>query len=249
MLRKFFGIASICTLMGLALAGNFAPAWGQQPTVILAAPGGLGGVASFTGASGTSYVPSAKGQISVASAEDVRAFLAAGFVTIVPGASPSPLALLEFKNTDGTTMTGSASAGKFALSVTAGTSEVLTGEAAQGNTKTDAAIREYTVPNTYVAGQALTVTVNTGYTGSGTVGASTIAVAAYLTSVTGTQGSSLVTTSATAISGATAANYTFNVTGTTLAPGSRLLIKVTLVTIETGGAATLTGTVNSLSIG
>lgn len=217
------------------------------PTVTMAAPSGLGNV-TFTGASGTTYTPTAKGQITVTNSQDVLGFLGAGFVTLVNGTS-STLSLLDFKNTDGTTMTGSASAGKFALSVTPGTSEVLTGEAATGATKTDAAIREYTVPSTYVAGQPLTVTVNTGYSGSGTAGASTIAVAVYLTSATGTQGSTLVTTLATAISGATAAGYAFTVTGSTLLPGSRLMIKVTLVTIESGGSASITGTVNSVSVG
>jgi hypothetical protein len=81
--------------------------------------------------------------------------------------------LLSFKNADGTTLAASAAAGKFGISNTFGTATYLIGEAANTNTKTDDAVVEYVLPQTYIAGTNLTLTSNVSVAGAGTPGTKT----------------------------------------------------------------------------
>ncbi len=160
--------------------------------------------------------------------------------------SPS-MSFLAAKNSDGTTLAASAAAGKFGLAITLGTSEVLLSEAANSNTKTDIAIWEVVLPPGYVAGTNITVTANCNYTlGSGTVGTHTLAMAAYLVAAAGTQGSTLIATAAQTVP-ASAGNVTFTITGTTLLPGSRLMLAATLVIQDTGGS-NITAQINSVAL-
>lgn len=160
------------------------------------------------------------------------------------GINTTRILLFNAKNSDGTVLTGSAAAGKFGISLTLGTSEALTGEAAQGNTKTDIAAFEMTLPAGYIAAQNLTVTVNAKYAGAGTAGTKTVVAAAYLLATDGTMGANLVATSAATIT-TSAADYAFVITGTTLTGGVRILVAITAVMQETGASSTLTATVNS----
>lgn len=163
------------------------------------------------------------------------------------GIVASALPLLSFKNGDGTTIAASAGAGVFGIAISAGTSEHLISEAANSNTKTDAATYEYVLPPSYVAGTDVTVTANCQYTlGSGTVGTHTLAAAAYLTAADGTAGSTLIATSAQTVPAA-AGNVSFTITGTSLVPGSRLLLKFTLV-IQDTGASNITAQINSVTL-
>lgn len=172
------------------------------------------------------------------------ALLSSGSSNGVPARAFS---MLDFKNSDGTTLAASSAAGKFGLTITAGTSEYLLSEAANSNTKTDTAVIEYLVPANYVAGQNITVTTNSVYTlGSGTVGTHTLAAAAYLVTSAGVQGSTLIATAAQSVP-ATAGTQSFTITGTTLVPGSRLFLTFVLVIQDTGGS-NITARINSVTL-
>lgn len=172
--------------------------------------------------------------------------LASRFTTNTSGVN-SVLRMLDFQNSDGSVLAASAAAGKFGITLSAGTAMNLVTEAANSNTKTDVAIHEYIVPSSYVAGTNLTVTANTMYVlGSGTVGTHTLAAAAYLTANDGTQGATLIATAAQSVPAA-AADVTFTITGTSLVAGSRLLLSFTLV-IQDTGASNITAKLNSVRI-
>jgi hypothetical protein len=163
------------------------------------------------------------------------------------GLIATPLLLLGFKNADGTTLAAAASSGKFGISVTAGTSEALTGETATSNTKTDTCAVEVVLPPWYIAGQNITLTANCNYTLSGggpVIGTHTLAAAAYLTANNGTQGANLIATAAQTVPNA-AGDVTFTITGATLSPSSRLWLTLTLVIQETGGGNAV-GQINSV---
>lgn len=174
-------------------------------------------------------------------------FISTGATPAANGLIETPLPFFNFKNSDGTTLAASAAAGKFGLSFTAGTSEFLLSEAANSNTKTDVAAVEFVLPANYIAGQDVTVTAHTRYTlGSGTVGTHTLAAATYLNAAAGTQGATLIATAAQTVP-ATDGAVSFVITGTTLSPGSRLTMTLTLVIQDTGGS-NITAQVNSVTI-
>jgi hypothetical protein len=107
------------------------------------------------------------------------------------------LPLFTGKNSDGSSLAVSAAAGKFGISVTAGTSEYLLSEAANSNTKTDIVLLETMLPVTFIPGSNVTLSVNCNYNlGSGTVGTHTLTAAAYLLSDLGTMGSTIIATAA-----------------------------------------------------
>jgi hypothetical protein len=217
-------------------------------TVKLFAPTGRTGIVQAS-ASGTTYTIAADGSVSVDSL-DVPALERAGFTTASRDGQASNglgtirIPLVAGKNSDGSVLTASPASGKFGVSLTAGTSEALTSETAQSNTKTDVAYFETVLPPSYVAGQDITLTVNAKV--SGTLTTKTIAAAAYKVADAGTQGSTLIATAAQAMT-TSAADYAFTITGTTLSPGDRLGLLLTMVLTE-AAAATQTGTVNSLRL-
>lgn len=158
------------------------------------------------------------------------------------------ISILSVKNNDGTTLSASASSGKFGISSTPGTSEFLVTEAANSSTVTDVCQFEVVLPPTYIAGTNITVTVNGNYVlGGGTIGTHTLALAAYLTSTAGTQGANLIGTAAQTVP-SSAGNMTFTITGATLSPGSRLMTTQTMVIQDTGGS-NITGQINSVQLG
>lgn len=163
------------------------------------------------------------------------------------GLTAMRMPLIVGKNSDGTTLAASAAAGKFAISLTAGTSEVLLSEAANSNTKTDIVVWEFALPATYIAASNITVTANCNYTlGAGTVGTHTLAMAAYLCADAGTQGATLIATAAQTVPAA-AGEVTFTITGATLTPGARIMLAGTLV-IQDTGASNITAQINSVRL-
>lgn len=179
---------------------------------------------------------------------------ASGFVNIAIAQSGNgligsmSLPLSNVKNADGSALSTSASAGKFGLSITAGTSELLVGETAISNTKTDTAAIEVVLPPWYMGAQNITVTVNCAYSlaFAGTIGTHTLAVAAYLIGNNGMQGSTLIATGAQTIPNA-AGDVTFTITGTTLNPSSRLWLTFVMVIEEIAGGNAI-GNLNSVRL-
>lgn len=217
------------------------------------APAGTSGIIHASKTQQT-YTIAGDGSVLV-DPNDVAALTGAGFTTAPRLAtsanglySPTHLRLIDFKNLDGTTLAAAASAGKFGLSDTPGTSEGLTGEAAQGNTKTDDAMTEFQLPSNYVAGQNINVVVNAKYAGAGTPGTKTVVAKAYRKLNDGTESANLIATAAQAVT-TSPVDYTFVITGTTLVPGDVVAIVVEAVLQETGGSSTVTETIDSVRLG
>lgn len=163
------------------------------------------------------------------------------------GGSTYRLPLILARTDTGLTLTASSVANTFSISNTTGTSLALTSENANNGTKTDKAMWEWTVPQFYKAGDNLTVTVNGLFTvGGGTATVKTIAAAAYLLADAGTSGATLIATAAQTLT-ATAADYAFVVTGTTLTPGARVLIEIVVVLTETA-SSNINATINSVRV-
>lgn len=163
------------------------------------------------------------------------------------GLPASRLRLLDAFCQDGAPLAAATAAGDFGLTCTPGTAMYLIGEAAQNNTKTDKALWEFVLPDTYVAGQDLTLTVNADYDGTGVAGTKTIDASVYEQAAVGTGTTDLCATAAQTLT-ATAASYVFIITGTNLVPGDVVLIVVTVALEETGNLATLTARINSASL-
>jgi hypothetical protein len=150
----------------------------------------------------------------------------------------------------GIPMTASSGSGFFGMNVTAGTAVNLKGEAANNSTTTDVFLYEYVLPGNFNTGSNINVNVNINYnlSASAVLSVSNVSCAVYVTNANGSQGASIVTAgTATQAFTATAANYTFVCTGTTLAPSTRLMLKVTAVLTETASHNAI-AYVNSLSV-
>lgn len=151
------------------------------------------------------------------------------------------LPLTSAKSDAGVGLTATATGGAMGVARTAGTSLTLVGEATSSSAKTDKAMFEFTLADTYVAGANIPILVNCNYTGSGTVTAAstTMTVNAY-SEVNGVE-TALTVSAAQQFTG-TAADLTFTLTGTGLNPGERMVIE--LVMLVTTSAGALTGQVN-----
>ncbi len=125
----------------------------------------------------------------------------------------------------------------------------LEGTAAQNNTKTNDALLEVVLPDDYKAGTNVTVYVGSGYSASGgTTITATVDLVATLIGDTGTGAADICATAAQAIT-LTIGEKAFTVTGTSLTPGARLMLKVTTSVQEAGNTGTATGHVYSIRIG
>lgn len=148
------------------------------------------------------------------------------------------LSNLGFKNADGTAMAATAASGKFGVSVTLGTSLFLVGEAATSSGPlTDNAIIEVVLPESYQPGTNVNVLVNAQKVGAGTTTTATVLAKAYADANNGTQGANLIATAAATVT-ASAADYTFVITGTSLVAGQRVTLEITSAITETAGTAT-----------
>lgn len=225
-----------------------------MPNVTMKAPTGIGGQVLGT-SSGTPYQVDANGQVSVVQA-DIPQFANLGFIPLTglvttqtqaaDGLPQTPLSFTTFKNADGTTLAATASAAKFGLANTVGTSIGLVGEAANSNTKTDDAIVEVMMPPWYIAGQNFSVIVNAQIAGAGTPGTHTLQVKAYKMSTLGAASANLGPVAQTITPAG--ADLTFTVTGTTLSPGDRVLLDLAAVIQETA-ATNINAQINSVRIG
>lgn len=171
--------------------------------------------------------------------------IAQTFVPSSQGGMTRNLKLTEAKADTGVPLTATATSGAMGVARTAGTSLQLAGEATSSNAKTDKAMFEINLPDSYVAGSNIAVTVNCNYTGGGTVTAAstTMAVAAYTESQAGAEAA--LTVSAAQQMAATAGNLVFTITGTGLVPGQRIIVELTMLVTSSSGANT--GYVNSVS--
>lgn len=120
-----------------------------------------------------------------------------------------------------------------ALGVAAAAGSVLLGSTSNNTSITEKAAYEFVVPEDYVAGQNITVRLRSKV-GIARQVAQTVAASAKLIA-DGVLGSELIATAAQAVTLAYA-NYDFVITGTTLTAGNRLVIVITLVGNDTGGA-------------
>ena len=173
--------------------------------------------------------------------------VATSFAASAGAAGVRRLPLTGARDVTGMMPTVAAQAGIFGLTFTPGTAEYLVSEAANNNTKTDVICFEHVLSDSYAAGTALAVVANAHYViGSGTLSVKTLACAVYKLADDDTEGSTIETTSAQTITGS-AADYTFAVTGTTLNPGDRVVVKLTMVLTETA-SSNVTGRINSVRL-
>lgn len=197
--------------------------------------------------SGNYYSVDALGRAVVTDDTDITLLLSDGWVRdVLVGASS--LALFTGKNADGSTIAAAASSGKFGISLTPGTSGVLSSEAAQNNTKTDKAYFEYVLPRDYQPGQNLTVTVNGKYAVSGgTAGTKTVDCEVWKIGTDGAHGSDICSTAAQTLT-TSAADYAFTINGASLSPGDKIGIQLTAVIQETANGGTVTGSIASVRV-
>lgn len=217
-----------------------------RTTLALLSPGGA--TYSAIGASGTIYNTDVSGVIQVPyTSGDIGGLIDAGWTPtpVNRGVQTRALALIGFKNADGTTLAAAAASGKFGIGITLGTSEALNSEAANNNTKTDDAITEIVMPDTYIAATDFSVVVNAKISGAGTLTTKTLAVKAYRTANDGTQGANIGPAAQVITAGG--ADLTFVITGATLSPGDRVVLELETVLVETAASAT-TAVINSVRL-
>ena len=168
------------------------------------------------------------------------------FVPVASGGLLRYLALTNAKSDLGVPMTAAAGtpSGTVGISRTAGTSMVLVGEATSGaQAKTDKALFEFDVADTYVAGANIPVTVNCNYSGTVVTAASTTMTVAAYTEVNGVE--TALTVSAAQQIPATAGNLVFTITGTPLTPGAHVTVELVMLVKSSSGA--VTGQINSVA--
>jgi hypothetical protein len=152
------------------------------------------------------------------------------------GLAAQQIPLTDAMTEPGVFLTATPGSGAFGISLTAGTSVGLTGESTSASSKTDTALFDFVVPQNYVAGQNLTLTLSAKQAGAGTVTVETLNANAYLVASGGTQGADLIGVSAKNLTTANA-DYAFTIAGAGLVPGSHLQLKlVTVITTSTGAA-------------
>ena len=156
------------------------------------------------------------------------------------------MALTSAKADTGVALTGTATGGAMGISRTAGTSLALVGEATSASAKTDKAMWEINLPDTYVAGAAIPVDINASITGSGTLTAAscTMTLAAY-SEINGVE-AALVVTGGSIQMTAAGADMTWSIAGTGLVPGSHIALEAAMLVTSSSGANT--GQLNSIYI-
>lgn len=156
--------------------------------------------------------------------------------------------ILSGKNAAGTAIAASAAAATdFVASAVANNSFNLDGTASNNNTKANNVLYDITLPDTYKAGTNVTCYIAAGFsTSGGTVSAATVDLVAGLATDGGAGGADICATSAQTIAADTA-EHAFTITGTTLTPGCRLLLKVT-TSVTNDNATNVTGHVFALRL-
>lgn len=154
------------------------------------------------------------------------------------------LPLTSAKADTGVALTATATGGAMGISRTAGTSLQLLGEATSSSAKTDKAMWEFDLPDTYVAGAAIPVTVNAAISGSGTITAASCTMALAVYSETNGVEAALTVTGGTQQITAGGANISWSVAGTGLTVGARVALELTMLITSASGANT--GEVNQV---
>ena len=170
-------------------------------------------------------------------------------MVFVPTGAASPqrrLRLTDAYSDVGVGLTATATGGAMGVSRTAGTSLALVGEATSSSAKTDKAMWEFDLPDSYVAGANIPVSVNVQITGSGTLTAAscTLTVAVYTESDVGVEAAIAGITAATQIVAA-GSTLVFTVPGTGLASAQRCVLELTMLITSSSGANT--GQINSVA--
>lgn len=199
---------------------------------------------AITVTGGTLYVSAAcpAGQINAGPTA-----LSQSFVASSAGGLVRYQALTQAKSDAGVSLTATATSGAMGVSRTAGTNLDLVGEATSSSAKTDKAMFELNLADSYVAGAAVPITVNCNYTGSGTVTAAstTMTVNAY-SEVNGVESALTVTAPSSIEIGSTAAPLVYSLSGSGLVPGSHIVVELVMLITSASGANT--GQVNAVSL-
>ncbi len=170
------------------------------------------------------------------------------FVPVAAGGLTRYLPLMLGRTDTGLVMTATPGTGVFGISRTAGTSLVLTGEAANSSTVTDKVVFEFSLPDTYVAGANIAFVVNGAIAGASCslTTASTLLTPTLYTEVNGVEAA--VTTSAAQKWAKAQADYTFTVTGTGLVPGQHVAFEI-IAAVTAANSNNCTGAINSVKYG
>ena len=173
--------------------------------------------------------------------------VSSNFVPSALGSTRRYLSLTNAKDDTGIPLTAVAGTptGAVGIARTAGTSLTLVGEATSSSAKTNKALFEFNLPDSYVPGKDIAVVVNAFAAGTGTLTtlSTTMTVAAY--SETNGVEAALSVSAAVLIPKTTAADLAFTITGTGLVPGQHIALELTMLITTASGANT--GTINSIS--
>ena len=151
------------------------------------------------------------------------------------------------RHSDGSSLNNSPAGANFAAVVSLGTNVYIRGGNISNSTVISVGLFETILPNSYVAGSNLTVTVNTEWDGGGTAGATKlVSVAVYSLNDSGTTSANLVSTAPAEFT-ATAADYTFLADGSQLVVGSRIALQITTQLQESGGGV-IWSRINSVKV-
>lgn len=237
MMKRFFVAMAVLLLPAVAFAQSAVfdqpnPPFTTGNTELL--------MQSYAVSGGTLYVSALK---KAGSGDPVG--LAQSFVPVGSGGLARYLKLTDAKSDLGVPMTAAAGtpSGTVGVSRTAGTSMALVGEATSSSAKTDKALFEFNLPDTYVAGANISVTVNCAATGGTITAASTTLTVAAYTETNGAEAA--LTVSAAQQIPATAGNLVFTITGTNLTPGQHVALELVMLVTTSAGAGT--GTIYSVA--
>lgn len=198
-------------------------------------------------ATSTTTVPVTGGTLYVTTVSDRDDVVAAAqsFVPISSGGLKRSLPLTHALSIAGVALTATPGAGAFGVTRTDGVSIALTGEATSGAAnKTDQAVWELNLSDSYVAGSNIALTVNCNTSGTVITALSTTMTATAYSQSNGAE-TALGVSAAQQIPTA-AADLVFTITGTGLTPGTAIAVVLTMLVTTASGAAH--GVINSIAL-
>ena len=156
------------------------------------------------------------------------------------------LRLTDAKSDLGVPMTAAAGtpSGTVGISRTAGTSMQLVTESSADNTKTDKAVFEFNLPDTYQAGQNINLYVNCSLSSTGSLTSATLTPTLYTETAQGLEAALTPTPASATTASLSAADMAFVLPGQNLVPGQHVLLELVFVVITTGGG--VVGNINSV---
>lgn len=192
-------------------------------------------------------VPGGTLYVGISEQEGGRAGPTAPAMVFVPGTASVPLrtlALTTARADTGAVLTASATGGAMGISRTAGTSFALVGEATSSSAKTDKALWEFNIPDSYIAGSNISVQVNAQITGTGTLTiASCTITPSFYTEASGVETAGMISAAQQMV--AAGSTLTFTITGTGLAVGQHCVLELVMLITSASGANT--GQINSVA--